>query len=247
MTPECFWGEEEGQKARPPRWGRVGGRGSGLLPQSLGTFPGPRDQGRGRQPGRPLQVRQSALGRGSGRPAAGGVGARGCPAAPQPRASFPWRPCWSLAGTGHARGPELHPRPWLPRQGGGGRGLRDHPASNRKTRPSPGAAGAGLGAALPSDRWAWRPQPAEGARRREEADSAPGGTFGRSPGGDERGSGGRSARRPRRGVRLMDSAAREVAPRPLPPPPGCSPPHEPPELGSRSTQLAGAGTELLGE
>lgn len=58
---------------------------------------------------------------------------------------------------------------------------------------------------------------------------------------------GRSARRPRRGVRLMDSAAREVAPRPLPPPPGCSPSHEPPELGSRSTQLAGAGTELLGE
>lgn len=152
MTPECFWGEEEGQKARPPRWGRVGGRGSGLLPQSLGTFPGPRDQGRGRQPGRPLQVTRSALGRGSGRPAAGGVGARGCPAAPQPRASFPWRPCWSLAGTGHARGPELHPRPWLPRQGGGGRSLRDHPASNRKTRPSPGAAGAGLGAALPSDR-----------------------------------------------------------------------------------------------
>lgn len=178
-------GGEEGQKARPPRWGRVGGRGSRLLPRSLRTFPGLQDQGRGRQPGRPLQVTRSALGRGSGRPAAGGVGARGCPAAPQPRAPFPSRPCWSLAGTGHARGPELHPRPWLPRQGGGGRGLRDHPASNRKTRHRGNRRSLGL---APPARGRGEEEGGGGLCPRGGGLPGGGRTFGRSPGGDERGS-----------------------------------------------------------
>lgn len=211
-------GGEEGQKARPPRWGRVGGRGSGLLPRSLRTFPGLQDQGRGRQPGRPLQVTRSALGRGSGRPAAGGVGARGCPAAPQPRARFPSRPCWSLAGTGHARGPELHPRPWLPRQGGGGRGLRDHPASNRKTRPSlvPSSRESAIAGLGPTS-----PRKGRGGGRRRTLPQGRGASGGRrhvwpQPGWGREGLLGRSARRPGRGVRLMDSAAREVAPRPFP-------------------------------
>lgn len=176
-----------------------------------------------------------------------GVGARGCPVAPSAQARFPSRPCWSLAGTGHARGPELHPRPWLLETGGGGRGLRDHPAPNRENAALSGAEQQGIG-----DRWAWPHQPAEGgARRRERQDPAPGaGLLGEARlaaarGGAERGSLGRSAR-PGRGVRLMTQQPGEVAPRPFPSPPGCSPPHEPPELGADPPWLAGAGTELPG-
>lgn len=96
------------------------------------------------------------------------------------------------------------------------------------------------------------PRKGRGGGRRRTLPQGRGASGGRrhvwpQPGWGREGLLGRSARRPGRGVRLTDSAAREVAPRPLPPPPGCSPPHEPPELGGRSTPLAGAGTELLGE
>lgn len=216
----------------------VAGRGSGLLSPSLWAVPGPPDQGRGRKPGRPTQVTRSALGRGSGRlrPLVGSalVGAR---LPPNPGPPFPSLPRWSLAGTGHARGPELHPRPWLRRQAGGGRGLQDHPASNRKTRPSPVAPRSDLSAE----------EEGGGLCPRGVGLPGGGGTFGRSPGGDERGPCGRSSYRPRRGAHLMDSAAAEVAPRPPPPPRGGSPPHEPPEVGGRSALLPGAGTEVLGE
>lgn len=149
--------------------GPQGGAGWGT--EVLGSSPGPC----GQSPGPRTRVWDAARAAAAGqavstgsrewaaRPLVGVRAACGCPVASQHRAPFPSRPRRSLAGTGHARGPELHPRPWLPRQGGGGRGLRDHPASNRKTRPSPGArrGGAGSSPPGPGGRWAWRPKPAE--------------------------------------------------------------------------------------
>lgn len=232
--------------------GPQGGAGWGT--EVLGSSPGPC----GQSPGPRTRVWDAARAAAAGQAVSTGsrewaagplVGVRaacGCPVASQHRAPFPSRPRRSLAGTGHARGPELHPRPWLPRQGGGGRGLRDHPASNRKTRPSPDR---GLGAALPAQGVVGlgAPSPRKRSGKREEAGSAPG--AGASCGrwhlwpqprwGGERGSGCRSASRPRSGVHLMDSAAREVAPRPLSPPRGSSPPHEPRSWGADPPRLLG--------
>lgn len=241
--------------------GPQGGAGWGT--EVLGSSPGPC----GQSPGPRTRVWDAARAAAAGQAVSTGsrewaagplVGVRaacGCPVASQHRAPFPSRPRRSLAGTGHARGPELHPRPWLPRQGGGGRGLRDHPASNRKTRPSPDR---GLGAALPAQGVVGlgAPSPRKRSGKREEAGSAPGAgaSWGRwhlwpqPRWGGERGSGCRSASRPREercpSHGLSSPGGRATAPFPstrkFPSP-------RAPELGGRSTPLAGAGTEVLGE